>query len=64
MEALEKIRKYEINSYFGEDSLKNLKGYVISVTYYTPKNDSCLLYISSYFLQTKCKQYLHSIFKL
>lgn len=29
MEALEKIRKYEINSYFGEDSLKNLKGYDI-----------------------------------
>lgn len=29
MEALEKIRKYEINAYFGEDSLKNLKGYDI-----------------------------------
>lgn len=29
MEALEKIRKYEINSYFGKDSLKNLKGYDI-----------------------------------
>lgn len=29
MEALEKIRKYEINSYFGEDSLKNLKGFDI-----------------------------------
>ena len=27
IEALEKIRKYEINSYFGEDSLKNLKGF-------------------------------------
>ena len=29
IEALEKIRKYEINSYFGEDSLKNLKGFDI-----------------------------------
>lgn len=29
MEALEKIRKYEINSYLGEDSLKNLKGFDI-----------------------------------
>ncbi len=29
MEALEKIRKYEINSYFGEESLKNLKGFDI-----------------------------------
>lgn len=28
-EALEKIRKYEINSYFGEESLKNLKGFDI-----------------------------------
>lgn len=28
-EALEKIRKYEINSYFGEDSLKHLKGFDI-----------------------------------
>ncbi len=29
IEALEKIRKYEINSYFGEESLKNLKGFDI-----------------------------------
>lgn len=29
IEALEKVRKYEINSYFGEDSLKNLKGFDI-----------------------------------
>ncbi|MCI8833591.1 MAG: UDP-N-acetylmuramoyl-L-alanine--D-glutamate ligase [Clostridia bacterium] len=29
IEALEKIRKYETNSYFGEDSLKNLKGFDI-----------------------------------
>lgn len=28
-EALEKIRKYEINSYFGENSLENLKGFDI-----------------------------------
>ena len=28
-EALEKIRQYEINSYFGEDCLKNLKGFDI-----------------------------------
>ncbi len=28
-EALEKIREYEINSYFGNDCLKNLKGYEI-----------------------------------
>ena len=28
-QALEKIRKYEINSYFGEESLKNLKGFDI-----------------------------------
>lgn len=28
-EALEKIRKYEINSYFGEKSLENLKGFDI-----------------------------------
>ncbi len=29
IEALEKIRKYEINSYFGEESLKNLKDFDI-----------------------------------
>lgn len=29
IEALEKIRKYEENSYFGEESLKNLKGFDI-----------------------------------
>lgn len=29
IEALERIRKYEINSYFGEESLKNLKGFDI-----------------------------------
>lgn len=29
IEALEKIRKYEINSYFGEESLKKLKGFDI-----------------------------------
>ncbi len=29
IEALEKIRKYEVNSYFGEESLKNLKGFDI-----------------------------------
>lgn len=29
IEALEKVRKYEINSYFGEDSLNNLKGFDI-----------------------------------
>ena len=29
IDALEKIRKYEINSYFGEECLKNLKGFDI-----------------------------------